>query len=116
MNQFSIVILGFIQLLLELVFALCCLGNFTRIAAVVYGFLHADDFTLVSVLHLMQIFNTEITYGIGVPTVHIYQNLAPILLTTIKQPVNWAFLVNLDMILDEIILEIIANHFSIFTD
>ena len=60
----------------------------------------------------MQILNSNITNSICVPTVHINKSLKPILLTTIKKPINRAFLVSLNMVLDEISQEIISDYFT----
>ena len=60
----------------------------------------------------MQVLNSNITNGVCVPTVHINKSLKPILLTTVKKPVNRAFLISLNMVFDEITEKVISDNLT----
>src|SRR5699024_3058145 len=46
-----------------------------------------------------------------IPTMHINQSLKSILLSAIKEPINWTFLIDLTMILEKIVQEVVSNNF-----
>ena len=58
----------------------------------------------------MHIIGTNTGNCVWLITVHIDQSLKAVFLTTVKQPVNRAFLINLAMVRIEITQEIIPNH------
>jgi len=58
----------------------------------------------------MHIIGTNTGNGVRLIAVHINQSLKAIFLTTVKQPVNGTFLINLAMVRIELIQEVIPNH------
>ena len=58
----------------------------------------------------MHIIGTDTGNGVRLIAVHINQSLKAVLFATVKQPINWAFLINLAMIFIKIIQEIIPNY------
>ena len=58
----------------------------------------------------MHIIGTDTGNGVWLIAVHINQSLKAVLLATVKQPVDRAFLINLAMIFIKIIQEIIPNY------
>ena len=112
MSDFSIIIFGFLNLFLELFFTLCSIGNFLVVVAIVDNFLHTGNLFFIHTLNTMQVLNSNITNGVCVPTVHINKSLKSILPTTIKKPINRAFLISLNMVFDEISQKIISNYFT----
>ena len=58
----------------------------------------------------MHIVGTNTGNGVRLITMHINQSLKAVLFATVKQPINWAFLINLAMIFIKIIQEIVPNH------
>ena len=112
MGNFSIIIFGFLNLFLELFFKLCSIGNFLVIVAIVDDFLHTGNLFFIHTLNTMQVLNSNITNGVCVPAVHINKSLKPILLTTVKKPVNRTLLIGLNMVFDKICQEIISDYFT----
>src|SRR5699024_10322221 len=64
----------------------------------------------VTALLFMDIVRAYAGNGIRLIAVHINQSFETILLPTVKQPVNRAFLINLAMVFVKIIQEIVPNH------
>ena len=60
----------------------------------------------------MQVFHAQVANSISVPAVHINQRFEAILLAAVEEPIDGEFLVDLDVILDEVVQEVVANDFT----
>ena len=69
----------------------------------------SNSSTITSLL-FMHIISTDTSNSVRLIAVHINQSLKTILLATVKQPINRAFLINLAMVLIKIVQEIIPNY------
>ena len=74
--------------------------------------LHPLTLTLVNTLHPMKIVDAEIADGIRRVAVQVNQCLKTVLFTAVKEPVNWAFLIDFGMVLHKIIQEVITDTLS----
>ena len=112
MGNLDIIVLGLFELLGQLVFALLRSGDLAGVAAVVDGVLHPGDLALVDALDAVQVLHTDVAGGVGVPAVHVDQRLKAVLLAAVEHPVDRTFLIGLDVILDEVVQEIIADDLT----
>ena len=112
MGNLDIIVLGLFELLGQLVLALLRGGDLAGVTAVVDGVLHPGDLALIDALDAVQVLHADVAGGVGVPAVHVDQRLEAVLLAAVEHPVDRAFLIGLDVILDEVVQEIIADDFT----
>ena len=112
MGDFGVVVFGLFELLGQLILALLRGGDLAGVTAVVDGVLHPGDLALIDALDAVQVLHADVAGGVGVPAVHVDQRLEAVLLAAVKHPVDRALLIGLDVILDEVVQEIIADDLA----